>query len=106
MLGQYCREMRERLREHCTRKLLVRTLHKKITCAVLTPECTDTFSKENNLYKVFLICLCQHCTKKLMCNVDPQPTNNFAQENNMQCCLDLCGPTLRKEFTSAMLAHG
>ena len=32
--------------------------------------------------------------------------NNFAQENNLHCCLDLCGPALRKEITYAMLTHG
>ena len=32
--------------------------------------------------------------------------NNFAQENNLQCCLNLCGPTLLKEITCAILAHG
>ena len=40
-----------------------------------------------------------------LCNADPESKKNFAQENNIQCCLDLCGPTLRKEFTCAMLAY-
>ena len=34
------------------------------------------------------------------------PTNNFAQENNWQFCLDLSWPTLHKEITCAILAHG
>ena len=69
------------------------TLHKKITCAMLAetpqssqyflatsktifyartnylcnvdPERTAIFSKQNNLYNVVLICLGQHCTRKL-----------------------------------------
>ena len=32
--------------------------------------------------------------------------NNIAQENNLQYCLDLCGLTLRKEITFAILAYG
>ena len=39
-------------------------------------------------------------------NVDQQPTNKFAQENNLLCCLDLCGPTLCKDFICIMLTHG
>ena len=44
--------------------------------------------------------------KNYLCNVHPKPKNNFAQENNIHCCLGLCRPTLHKEFTCAMLAHG
>ena len=40
-----------------------------------------------------------------LCNVDPQPKNNFVQENNLQCYFDQCGPTLHKDFTCAVLAH-
>ena len=29
------------------------------------PERTDTFLQEQNLYNVVLICMCQHCTRKL-----------------------------------------
>ena len=31
--------------------------------------------------------------------------NNFAQENNLQCYPDLCGPTLHKGITSIILVH-
>ena len=41
-----------------------------------------------------------------LCKVGPQSMNNFAQENNLECCLDLCGLRLRKEITCAMLARG
>ena len=41
-----------------------------------------------------------------LCNVDSEPMNNLLQENNMQCCVHLCGPALRKEITCAMLTHG
>ena len=41
--------------------------------------------QENKLYIVVLICLSQHCTRKLpLCNVDPQPTNNVSQKKNIQ----------------------
>ena len=39
-------------------------------------------------------------------HISAQSTNNFEQENNLQWCLDLSGPTLRKEITCAMLAYG
>ena len=35
------------------------------------PERTNTFSQENNLYNVVLICLCQHCTRKLPVQCSP-----------------------------------
>ena len=38
--------------------------------------------------------------------IGPQPINNFAQENYLQCFLDLCGAILRKEITCAMFGHG
>ena len=31
-----------------------------------------------------------------LCNAGPQSTNNFAQKNNLQFCLDLSWPTLHK----------
>ena len=40
-----------------------------------------------------------------LCDVCPQSTNSFAQEHNLQCLLDLSGPTLNKEIICAMLAH-
>ena len=43
--------------------------------------------------------------EKYLYNVGPQSTNNFAQKNNLQCCLDLCGQTLHKEISCAMLVH-
>ena len=52
------------------------------------------------IYNVVLICLSQHCTRKSLVHFCPQPTNKFAQKNNLQCCLDLFGPTLHKEITS------
>ena len=62
------------------------------------------FSQENNLYNVVLICLYQRCTSELyLCNVGPQPMNNFSQENKLQYCLGLCRPTLHKEITCAIL---
>ena len=68
---------------------------------------TDMFLQENKLYNVVLICLSQHCTRKnYLCNVGPQSTNNFAQKNNLQFCLDISGPTLHKEITCVMLVHG
>ena len=36
-----------------------------------------------------------------LCNVDPQPMNNFALEKNLQCSLDPCGLTLHKEIVCA-----
>ena len=87
------------LKQHCAKKYFSND----------GTEHADMFLQENNLYNVVLMSLCQRCTKKLfiyLCNVDPQPINNFAQENNLQCCLDLCWLTLCKEITCAMLAHG
>ena len=39
-----------------------------------------------------------------VCNLGSVSTNNFAQKNNLQFCLDLSGPTLHMEITCAMLA--
>ena len=70
---------------------------------MLTQSAQPCFHRKRN---VVLICVHQHCTKKYLCNVYPQPMNNFEQENNLQCRLDLCGPTLRKKITCEMFAHG
>ena len=41
------------------------TLHQKIILCNVGPELTVIFSQENELYNVFLICLCQHSKRKL-----------------------------------------
>ena len=81
------------LREHYTRI-------KKITGAMLGQTTQSSFRRKITICNVVLICLCQHSTRKhenYLCNVDPKLMNNFAQENNVQCCLDLCGSTFHCE---------
>ena len=58
-------------------------------------------------YTMFSWSACANIAQEnYQCNVDSQSMNNFAQENNLQCCLDLCWPTLRKKIACTMLAHG
>ena len=40
-----------------------------------------------------------------LCSDDPHSTTNFAEENNLQFCLDGSGPTLHKKIV-AMLTYG
>ena len=69
-------------------------------------ECTEMFSQENNLYNLLWSAWVNIAQKNYLCNIDPQPMNNFAQENNLQRSVDQCGPTLPKEVTCTILAHG
>ena len=114
------------LDQHCTRKLPVqswrklRSLVNKSIIVLATSktsfyartnylcnvECTAIFSKQNNLYNVVLICLGQHCTRKLSLQYWPTVHKQLSQENNLQLFLKLSGPTLHEEITCAVLTHG
>ena len=64
-------------------------LHKKIICVTLVQR-AQTCLQENNLSNVVFTNIAQ---ENYLRNVDIEPMNNFAQENNLECCLDLCGQT-------------
>ena len=102
MLGPHCVGI---LSSQCCLDTSATTFHQKITCAMLVQSAQMCFRKKITYATLSLSAFANIAHENYLCNVDPKPKNNFAQENNIQCCLDLCGPTLRKEFTCAMLVH-
>ena len=71
-------------------------LHKKITCSKL-PESAHTGFCRKITYAMFSWSACVKIAQEsYLCNVDPQPMNNFTQVNIIQCFLYLFGPTLCK----------
>ena len=103
MLGPHCITI---LSIQCCPNTSETTLHKKITCAMLTLSAQTLFRRKITYAMLYWSAFADIAHENYLCKfVDPKPKNNFAQENNIQCCLDLCGPTLRKEFTCAMLAQ-
>ena len=103
MLGQHYIGI---LASQCCPNLSESTLHKEITCTMLA-QSAQTYFRRKKTYTILSRSACANIAQEnYLCNVDPQPMNNLAQENNLKCCLDLCGPTLRKEVICAMLVHG
>ena len=102
VLGPHCIGI---LSSQCCLNTSATTLHQEITCAMLTQSAQTRFRKKITCTMLSWPAFANIAHENYLCHVDPKPKNNFAQENNIQCCLDLCGPTLRKEFTCAMLAH-
>ena len=80
---------------------------KRNTCAMLAKSAQICFCRKIS-YKMLPWSVWTNIIQKKnhLCNVDPQSTNNFAQKNQLQFCLDISGPTLHKEITCAMLVHG
>ena len=74
-----------------------RILHKKIICAVLTQSAQTRFGRKMT-YTMLSWSACTNIEhENCLCNVDPKPKNNFAT---------LSGPTLHREITYVMFAHG
>ena len=99
MLGPHCIRI---LSSQCCPNTSETILLKKITCAMLT----QSVQKRNGKITYTMLswpAFANIAHENYPCNADPKPKNNFAQESNIQCCLDLCGPTLPKQFTCAML---
>ena len=91
MLGQTCRGI---LSSQCCPNTSETKLHKKITCAMLA-QSTQTRFRRKITYTMLSWSACANIAhRKYLCNVDPKPKNNFLQQNNIQYCLDLCGPTI------------
>ena len=77
----------------------------KNTCAMLAQSAQTRFRRKISYSMLPWSAFANIAYENYLCNVDPMPKNNFAQENNIQCCLNLLVPKLRKEFTCAMLAQ-
>ena len=66
----------------------------------------QTCFRRKKTYTMLSLSACASIAQEsYLCNVDPYPMNSFAQENNLQCYSNLCGPTLRKGITSIILVH-
>ena len=102
MLGPHCIRI---LSSQCCPNTLETTLLKKITCAMLTQSVQTCFRRKITYTMLSWPAFANIAHENYPCNADPKLKNNFAQESNIQCCLDLCGPTLPKQFTCAMLPH-
>ena len=62
MLGQHCIGISS---SQCCLNTSETTSHDKITCEMLAQNVQSSFWEEDNLYNVVLICLGQHCIRKL-----------------------------------------
>ena len=94
MLGQYYIRI---LSSQCCPNMSERTLHKKITCTMLT-QSAQTHFRRRITYTMLSWSACANIAhENYLCNVDPKPKNNFATWS---------GPTLHKEITYVMFAHG
>ena len=62
-LAQHCIET---LHTQCSPNTSERTLNKKITGAMMCQTTQSTFRKKITICNVFLICLSQHCTRKII----------------------------------------
>ena len=101
MLGQHWKGI---LPIQCCPNTFETTLDKKTTCVMLAQ--SWRFHREIG-YTMLSWYACANIAKEnYLGNVDPQPMNNMAQKNNLQCCLDLCRLTLCKEISCAMLTYG
>ena len=80
-------------------------LHKKITQALLAQSAQSSFHRKIIHAMLSWSAWANIPYENYSCYVNPQSTNNFAQEKILEFCLDLSGPTLHKEITFAMLAH-
>ena len=94
MLGQHCIGL---LSNQCCPNTSGRTLHKKITCAMLA-QSPQTWLCRKITYIMLSWSACANIAhENYLCNVDPKLKNNFAT---------LSGPTLHNEINYAMFAHG
>ena len=93
MLGQHCIGI---LSNQCCPNTSGRTLHKKITCAMLAQSAQTRFCRKITYMLSWSACA-NIAHENYLCNVDPNPKNNFAT---------LSGPTLHNEINYAMFAHG
>ena len=76
------------------------TLHKKINSAIMAQTTQSSICWKISIYKVVLICLSEHYTRKLLAQFWP-----IVYKQMLQCCLDLSRSTLHKEITCGMLAY-
>ena len=96
-LVQHCKGT---LYTQCCPNTSERTLHKKITGAMLGQTTQSSFQRKITICNVVvLICLSQHYTRKLPIQCWHIFHKQLCTKKNLQHCLDLSGPTLHKEIT-------
>ena len=76
--------------------------HKKITSAMMAKREQTSFCGKIAYSMLSWSTWINIAQENYFCNVGWQYTNNSAQENNLQFCLDLSGTTLHKEITCAI----
>ena len=89
MLGQHCIGI---LSTECCPITSERTLHKKITCAILAQSAQRRFRRKITYIMLAWSACANIAHKNYLCIVDPKPKNNFAT---------LSWPKLHKEITYA-----
>ena len=95
-LGQHCIGI---LSSQCCPNTYEITLHKKITCTMLVQSTQTCFRKKMTYTMLSWFAWANIAQEIYLCNVDPQPMNNFSQKNNLQYYLDIqCWPTVNRQF--------
>ena len=102
IMGPHCIGI---LSSQCCPNTSETTLHQKNTCAMLARSAKTRFRRKISHSMLPWSAFANIAYENYLCIVDPMSKNNFAQESNIQCCLNLFVPKLRKEFTCAMLAQ-